>query len=323
MEYKTCNKCGKNYGFNYFVKTKSVFFPDGMAPICNKCLVEMLKDAGGDTSYEIIDKACQWLDIPFKIEMWENLKSGFGSGGFIEYCKIVNEESGYGENIDWKKYNEQMKDEEEKGKLIERMPLLSAARVNELKKKWGFEYLPEDLEYLENLYEGIAKTQNITGVLQEDQARKLCKISLIIETKMRAGVDFKNELTAYKDTMAIAGFSQQKVKEANDFSSVGELFTYLEKLGWKPHYYRGAQRDIIDKMMKNIQGNIRQLYIGESSIPEEVERRIEGLKVASRLLHDDDATVEQVEADIKKEIIDETYDDLVDLDFDPDAGVDA
>jgi hypothetical protein len=53
------------------------------------------------------------------------------------------------------------------------------------------------LEYLENLHWGLLNSQNIVGALNEDQALKLCKISLIIEQKMRAGEDFDKDLRAY------------------------------------------------------------------------------------------------------------------------------
>jgi hypothetical protein len=66
-----------------------------------------------------------------------------------------------------------------------------------MRQKWGHHYDDEDLEYLENLHWGLLNSQNIVGALNEDQALKLCKISLIIEQKMRAGEDFDKDLRAY------------------------------------------------------------------------------------------------------------------------------
>jgi hypothetical protein len=40
-------------------------------------------------------------------------------------------------------------------------------------------------------------SQNVVGALNEDQALKLCKISLIIEQKIREGADFSKELKSY------------------------------------------------------------------------------------------------------------------------------
>jgi hypothetical protein len=63
--------------------------------------------------------------------------------------------------------------------------------------KWGQHYDEEELEYLENLHKGMMDSQNIVGALNEDQALKLCKISLIIEQKIREGADFSKELKSY------------------------------------------------------------------------------------------------------------------------------
>jgi hypothetical protein len=39
-----------------------------------------------------------------------------------------------------------------------------------LKEKWGANYDEESLIYLEDLYSGILKTQNVNGALQTKQA---------------------------------------------------------------------------------------------------------------------------------------------------------
>jgi hypothetical protein len=49
-----------------------------------------------------------------------------------------------------------------------------------------------------------------------------------------------------------AGITTQSVKEGSEFNSTGELWAYFEKLGFKPKYYDGANRDEVDKTMKNI-----------------------------------------------------------------------
>ena len=63
--------------------------------------------------------------------------------------------------------------------------------------KWGQHYDEEELEYLENLHKGMMDSQNVVGALNEDQALKLCKISLIIEQKIREGADSSKEHKSY------------------------------------------------------------------------------------------------------------------------------
>ena len=81
----------------------------------------------------------------------------------------------------------------------------------------------------------------------------------------------------------VADFTPKNVKNANDFNSVGEVFAFLEKRGWINKFYDGADKDIIDNTMKNIQLYVRNLYVNETGISEEIERRIEGLKIAQEL----------------------------------------
>jgi hypothetical protein len=39
-------------------------------------------------------------------------------------------------------------------------------------------------------------------------------------------------LRAYDDLSKLANITPKAVKDANEFNSVGEIFAYLEKLGW-------------------------------------------------------------------------------------------
>ena len=141
------------------------------------------------------------------------------------------------------------------------------------------------------------QTQNVSGTLQMDQALKLCKISLIIDEKIRAGEEFKDILTNYDKLTKIADFTPKNVKNANDFDSAGERFAYLEKTGWINKYYDGVDRDIVDKTMKNIQGWMRHLYVNETGIPEDIQRRVEALQAAKELEDQIDNSVTYEELD--------------------------
>jgi hypothetical protein len=53
-------------------------------------------------------------------------------------------------------------------------------------RKWG-PYEDEEYIYLENLLKGLMSTQNVNGALQLDQALKVCKISLELDSRIRSG----------------------------------------------------------------------------------------------------------------------------------------
>jgi hypothetical protein len=52
--------------------------------------------------------------------------------------------------------------------LEDELPLIGEAKMKELLDKWGPNYDKEELDYLEDLYNGLLATQNVSGKLQMD-----------------------------------------------------------------------------------------------------------------------------------------------------------
>lgn len=129
----------------------------------------------------------------------------------------------------------------------------------------------------------MLQTQNVNGALQDDQAKKLCKISLEIDSRIREGSDFDKILSSYDKLVKVAEFTPKNVKNATDFDSVGEVFRWLEKRGWVNKFYDGVTQDVVDETMKNIMNFNQRLYVNESGITEEIERRLSALKNAQEL----------------------------------------
>ena len=126
-------------------------------------------------------------------------------------------------------------------------------------------------------------TQNVSGALQMDQALKICKISLELDSRIREGTDFDKMLASYERLVKTAEFTPKNVKNAGDFDSMGELVKWLEKRGFRNTFYDDVTRDIVDETIKNIQNYNQRLYTNESGIGEEITRRIEALKNAQEL----------------------------------------
>ena len=276
---KECSKCHNSYSLDSFIKVKSPFFPDGTLPICESCIENFL--IINENNLDFFDKLCQWADLPFLAEEWLKLYQFNKEKTFSLYAKMYI--AGKYGNVDWSDTTRKYKELAKEGKLDNAVPALQEEKLQQLREKWGANYDTEDLIYLENLFQGILNTQNVVGEIQLDNAKKLCKISLIIDEKIRGQEDFKDELASYEKLVKVADFTPKNVKNANDFNSVGELFAFLEKRGWQNKFYDGAEKDIIDNTMKNIQLYVRNLYVNETGISEEIERRIEGLKIAQEL----------------------------------------
>ena len=277
---KKCNRGGGSFGPENFSPSRSIFCKDGYLPICNTCLNNFLKE--NDFNWRDVDKICQYADIPFIPKEWERLREMTDEDSlFSTYATIFQGEE-Y-EGLGWDSYYEQFKNLKEVGLIEDELPKLRDEKFKKLREKWGGNYADEDLVYLEGLYTGLLATQNVNGALQVDQAQKICKISFEIDSRIREGADFDKLLTSYDKLVKTAEFTPKNVKNATDFDSVGELFRWLEKRGWKNKFYDNVTRDIVDETMKNVQNFTQRLYTNETGISEEIDRRVAALQSAKEL----------------------------------------
>ena len=276
---KTCSRCNGSFGPDAFSETKSFFYKDGYLPICNSCIEEYLVENNFD--WEAVDKICQYADIPFVPSEFERLHEMNGDKVFPVYAKVFLSSDYNG--LDWGVYFRKFKELKEAGLIDDELPVIKEKKLSQLKEKWGANYDEEELHYLEGLYDGMLQTQNVNGALQDDQAKKLCKISLEIDSRIREGSDFDKILSSYDKLVKVAEFTPKNVKNATDFDSVGEVFRWLEKRGWVNKFYDGVTQDVVDETMKNIMNFNQRLYVNESGITEEIERRLSALKNAQEL----------------------------------------
>jgi hypothetical protein len=263
-----------------FLRTKSFMYPSGYVDVCVDCLGKILEEA--DFDWNMMDKICQYLDIPFEIERFEELRRTNNAADLLKAYNLIYFSEEY-DNIDWKSYQEAYKELEAAGALEDAVPGLAEEKRHRLQEKWGFNYDDEALIYLENLYDGLLLTQNINGALQGDQAIKICKISYEIDCRIREGADFDKLLASYDKLVKTGEFTPKNVKNASDFESMGELCRWLEKRGFVNPFYDGETRDVVDETIKNIQSWNQRLYTNESGIGDEITQRIQALKTAAEL----------------------------------------
>lgn len=304
---KQCTRCKQTYDSDGFLQSKSIATIDGHSEICAKCANAILKQ--NDYSWDVLDKLCQYLDIPFIPEKFEEIHQVFGDNAFQKYSEIFFALE-Y-ERLDWGKYFAAFKELQQKGLISQELPLIKEERLAQLRAKWGENYSEEELSYLESLYDGILLSQNVNGALQVDQAKKLCKTSLEIDSRIRAGADYDKMLSSYDKLVKIADFTPRNAKNATDFESVGELFHWLEKRGWKNKFYDDVTRDIVDETIKSIQAFNQRLYTNETGIGEEITRRIEALNgiMTEEAIYDTDG-----EYDLDN-FVNEGFNDLMSNDF--------
>lgn len=282
MAGKVCQRCGETKSTAHYIGIPNSIVHKGCLPICRECIGDIIYSAEEKDRWNVVDKLCQWADLPFVPEEWEKIYLGHGKDAFGTYAAIFRNQP-Y-DQLDWGMYYEAYKELEELGRREDALPTLREKRKQDMEKKWGRDrYDDEELEYLENLHQGLIESQNVVGKLNEDQAIKLCKISLIIEQKIREGTDFSKDLKAYDELAKLSNLTPKNVKEASEFDSAGEVFAFLEKTGWVNKYYDNVNRDEVDYTIQNMKNWVRYLYVHETGVAEEIEERIQQLKTAAEL----------------------------------------
>lgn len=280
-----------------FSRTHSIFYPDGYLPICNDCINEYLRENNYD--WDSIDRLCQWSGIPFIVKEWTRLEEINGAAAtWAIYSNVFAADTYKG--IGWSDYYKQYQKLRESSLLEDEIPLVNEKHLADLKRKWGSNYDNDELAYLEDLYKGLLLTQNVNGALQIDQAQKICKLSLEIDSRIRAGdKDVDKFLSSYDKLVKTAEFTPKNTKNANDFDSFAEVGLWLEKRGHQNKFYDNTTRDVIDETLKNIEAYNQRLYINEGGIGDEITQRIKALQTIEK--PDDDFF------DLQKEFDEDEY----------------
>lgn len=93
--------------------------------------------------------------------------------------------------------------------------------------------------------------------------------------------------------MKAEGFEAKNSKSISDFDSVGELYTWLERRGWRPDWHVEPQ-DSVDFTIRQIQQFWTRLVQGEGNLSDQVENRRRQLELANRLeeTSNDDSSVD-------------------------------
>lgn len=303
-----CGKCKIDKPITEFVPTKSPFHPKDRSLLCLTCLEKLVdpKDLNQ------VDKMCQWLDIPFFVNEWTRIWNAAKERTLHVYVKLLSDNPSY-TSLDWSTVNEKWQDAETCGTLIDNVPVVAEGWRREMMRKWPSdqERDDEDYHYLENFYNDLCTTQNLVSATQRDDAKRLCEVGLLATKKIRAGLDAKNEMAIYHNIVKTEGFEPKNAKNIGDFDSVGELYTWLEKRGWKPKWHTEPQ-DSVDFTIKNIQKYLQRLVAGEGALADQVENRRKQLELANRLEEDYDTPLEDEDVEIEYEGAAELEDELDD-----------
>lgn len=313
-----CLKCGQTLTPHTAYKTASPFFVSfgGYLPYCIECCGDLLNH----TNLAEMDKFCRWADWPFyanKYILILKAKRDAATTLNLYYKQNIVQmyKEGYAAPVDWESISKEYAEHQENGTLLEYIsPEQQKAREESLRQFWGDgdaeigRYTLPQLEYLDNLYHDLERTQNLTTGAQADQAKKLARLSLAMDIaeENRELELYVKLMGAYEKLVKVADFTPKSSQSASSFESMGELVAFLEKTGFINKFYDGEQRDIVDKTIKSQQIFLRRIVSGESNLSERIEQRLQRMQLLDRL---EDGTTSEEEWSYELEKDDSWLDD--------------
>lgn len=304
VKTRRCLKCRQEKPLYNFQYTPSNFFPSHHSMICTSCLETMVDQSNlGE-----VDRLCRYLDVPFDLNMWTQLYNIHKDHTLTAYFNTLLDD--HYQALQWSDENERWRLARAEGTIDDEMKVLSEAKLKKLKKTWSPAYTEDELLFLEDYYNQIISTQNVSTPILQHYARDLCEIELRIKKSLREGGDIKKDMDARDNIIKIAKFEASNAKNVADFESVGELMVYYGKKGWHPKWHTEPQ-DSIDFMMQNIQNYLKRLVVNEGNFAEQVENKREHYNLTERLEEIENEAVEFDEtADIEFEGAAELESDL-------------
>lgn len=304
LKTRQCLKCRQQKPLNNFQYTPSKFFPSHRSFICTPCLEAMVP---ADNLGEI-DRLCRYLDVPFDLDKWTQLHKIHKEHTLTAYFNTLLDD--HYQALQWGEENERWRIAREEGTIDEEIQVLNESKMRRLKRDWSPAYTNDELFFLDNYYNQIIATQNVSTPILQNYARDLCEIELRIKKGLREGLDIKKDMDARDNIIKIAHFEATNAKNAADFESVGELMVYYGKKGWHPKWHE-EPKDSVDFTMENIQNYLKRLVTNEGNFSEQVEDARERYNLTERLEEIENEEVDfEGTSDIEYEGADELRDDL-------------
>ena len=84
---KKCVCCGQMKDSFAFLRTKSFMYPEGYIDICADCLAQKLEESNFD--WNVMDKICQYLDIPFEMSKFEELRRTHSAAELLKSYNLI------------------------------------------------------------------------------------------------------------------------------------------------------------------------------------------------------------------------------------------
>lgn len=240
-------------------------WPNGHINICYACIESFID---GENLNEV-DRLMQHANMAFLPNEWRKLWKREGNKAYRKYASAYNEINYY--KFDWEEQNKKLKQLAKEGIIQTELDELKPELIARLKLIWG--NLDDlDLIRLEKFYNSSLSDYNVQTEAQKDMLRKIARLSVLIDQDLAVGAVDKDKLSQY-DKLMTSALKTLETTQAEGITAIGQVIEFIEKNGYKPHFYEGIPRDEIDMIQHNIQDYLRDLVQGEVNLTELYERK--------------------------------------------------
>lgn len=180
-----------------------------------------------------------------------------------------------------------------------------------LRLKWGKSYRPEEWVRLEQLYQEMENSYDISGAGHEDILKLVCKTSLKANQLLDIGdVDGAQKMVKMYDSLMKSGkftAAQNKADNGEFLDSISELVAMCESEGYIERYYVDQPKDRVDETIQDLKDYTRSLITNEMNLGNLIENAVK--EMANQEAKEEDTDDEDEELSL------EQVDELKDKDF--------
>lgn len=276
---KQCSSCQDSKHLREFYSSKSPLHSlDKKVPICKDCVAKLSVTDDNEVDVEKFKTICRQLDKPFYIDCLQVAATQVKNrhpdipqkdikyhgdkiigyyftriGSMVQYKDKVFADS---EKTNYITPNSTLAPEDSNIDILKDVTSEHAKAI--YSKEWRGEYTIEDIDYLNDYYNGLQRDYKIVTENHRDYARKIAKASMqmdkafddVIKNVPGSDARYKAAREAFDSLCKSAKFSES-TRSVNDVgaSSFSKVASMVEAHNWIPEH-KPAEKDEVDKTIE-------------------------------------------------------------------------
>lgn len=280
---KICCKCNesKSTKENYYMASDDFVQSDGRVSVCKSCLDKLVDMNDVETLIEVMRR----IDRPFIKSTYDaSLSAGNPFGEYMRRLAMPQNRSlTYADSQfdeDLSKFRAKTSKDLNKSLNVE--DVISFKVTPDLIAKWGSGYSESDLYQLEQFYNDMKNSNDITTPQHIESLKLLCKLNLKQNKALDDGDSgtFAKLNTQYNKILQDSGFrpiDKQSGGESSGVRTFSQIWEEIERDGFIEPYPYQEKQDIVDKTIMYMGNYTRKLLNINSMIePPEDTPKVDG-----------------------------------------------